>query len=68
MAYCCHCSHMLGGFYFLSSKASEIAICYGFSVCKYSHCMAGGLPIICVCGLCPVSAEGEFEKDAIVAE
>lgn len=38
------------------------------SLCKYACCTTGGLPIIWVCGLCPVSAEGEFEKDGIVVE
>lgn len=28
----------------------------------------GGLSVICVWGLCLVSAEGEFEKDTIVVE
>lgn len=68
VAYYCHCLHMQSGLYFVYWRACEITICYAISVCKYAYCTTGGLPVICVCGLCPVSAEGEFEKDTIVVE
>lgn len=48
--------------------ACEITVCYAISVCKYAYCTTGGWPVICMCGLSPVSAEGEFEKDTIVVE
>ena len=51
------------------SDSREAALfVYPISVCKYAYCTVGGLPIICVCGLCPVSAEGELEKETIVVE
>lgn len=54
--------HMQSRFYFLYSRACEITVCYAISVCKYAFCSVDGLPIICVCGLCLVSAEGEFRE------
>lgn len=63
------CLHAERFFYFVYWRSFEITVYYAVSVCKYAQSTTGGLPILLfVCGLCPVSAEEEFEKDAIVLE
>lgn len=76
---CCQlCGDSLSMWHSVVATRQEVSVSYppeqrGLFVMAslYASMHAAGLMVclfICVCGPCPVSAEGEFEKDTIVVE